>query len=79
MFDPLKKEKAKLQQATVNAALAKKYSSRQLVNAKSKSRSFLSSPIGIAGMFVAGSIKGAADKVPKPPSSILLSTLLKMF
>lgn len=79
MFDPLKKERAKLLQASINAELARKYSKRQLENAKSKSKSFISSPTGIAGMFVAGSIKGASTDVPKPPASIILSLLLKLF
>jgi hypothetical protein len=78
MFDPLKKQKAKLQQAKINAELADKYSKRQLENAQSKSKSFISSPTGIAGMFVAGSIKGATADVPKPPASIILSMLLKL-
>lgn len=79
MFDPLKHEKAKLQQARVNAELARKYSKRQFENAKSKTKSFISSPTGIAGMFVAGSIKGATQQVPKPPLSIITSVLLKLF
>tara|TARA_R110000751_G_scaffold307911_2_gene435223 strand:- start:36742 stop:36990 length:249 start_codon:yes stop_codon:yes gene_type:complete len=79
VFDPMKKQKLKLQQASVNANLAKQYSIRQLENAKSKSESFISSPTGIASMFVAGSIKGATTDVPKPPASIILSMLLKLF
>lgn len=79
MFDPLKKEKAKVQLASVNVELAKKYSKRQCENAKSKSKSLLSSPTGIAGMFVAGSINGASTELPKPPSSIIISMLLKLF
>lgn len=79
MFDLLKKEKAKLQQAKINAELAKKYSARQFEKAKSTSKSFVSSPTGIAGMFVAGSIKGAVSDVPKAPSSLIISMLLKLF
>lgn len=79
MFDPLKKHKAKLQQAKTNAELANKYSRRQLATARSKSESFISSPTGIASMFVAGSIKGATAEVPKPPASIFLSMFLKLF
>ena len=78
MFDPLKKEKASLEQARTNAELAKKYSKRQFKNAKSKSRSFLSSPTGIASMFAAGAVNGATSDVPKPPLSIILSMLLKL-
>jgi len=79
MFDPLKKEKANLNQARINAEVARKYSKRQFENAKSKSKSFISSPTGIAGMFVAGSIKGATSDIPKPSSSLLLSLFLKLF
>lgn len=79
MFDPLKKEKAKVEQARINAELAKKYSLRQYQKAKYTSKSFISSPTGIASMFVAGSINGATSEVPKAPSSIILSLLLKLF
>tara|TARA_R110002153_G_scaffold110189_1_gene251162 strand:+ start:34793 stop:35032 length:240 start_codon:yes stop_codon:yes gene_type:complete len=79
MFDPLKKEKAKVQQAKINAELAKKYSQRQFEKAKYSSKSFISSPTGIAGMFVAGSINGATSDVPKPISSVVVSLLLKLF
>jgi hypothetical protein len=79
MFDPLNKEKAKLEQARINAEVAKKYTKRQWVNAKVKSKSFISSPTGIASMFVAGSINGATSDVPKPLSSVVVSLLLKLF
>jgi len=78
MFDPLKKEKLKLQQASINAQLATKYTQRQFDNAKLQSKGFISSPSGIIAMFAAGSISGASGGISSVKSSPSMSTLISL-
>jgi hypothetical protein len=77
MFDPLKKEKLQLKQATINAELATKYTERQFKSATLKSKEFISSPTGIVTMFIAGSVRGVSSS--KSSASTLISLLFKLF
>ncbi|TYK65732.1 hypothetical protein [Colwellia echini] len=79
MFDFLKKDKTKLQQATINAQLATIHSRLQLEDATLKSKLFISSPTGIATMFAAGSINGALPSKYNISASTIASLIWKAF
>lgn len=83
MFDPLKKEKLQLQQATSQTQLAIKYTQTQYEEAKIVSKRFISSPTGIATSFAAGSMTGAlgnsSPSKATSSASTLTSLLLKFF
>lgn len=73
MFDVLGKEKQRLEQTKRNLAAAQKYSRMQMQQAKTHTKSFLSSPAGIGTAFAAGAVKGATADVPTPPASLLFA------
>ncbi|MBU2871843.1 hypothetical protein [Colwellia sp. E2M01] len=79
MFDLLKKDKAALQQASINAQLASKQSRIQLEEATLISKQFVSSPTGIATMFTAGAINGALPPKYNVSATTLASFLWKAF
>ena len=79
MFDPLRKDKLKLKQASINAELAKKYTNRQFNNAKIKSEKLISSPMGLVTMFSLGALSGMPSTKPLSSTSTLTSMLFKLF
>ncbi|WP_158972472.1 hypothetical protein [Paraglaciecola sp. L3A3] len=79
MYDFMQVEKAQLAQAKTHAEVARKYSQRCMTSAQEKTKSFASSPAGIATAFSAGAFQGATNSQAKSPISSLLPILLRLF